>query len=174
MNFNIINIDTEGYIMKYLRNGLSDFFRNSAFKRSLLQLILFSTCSCATNTGIGVMSGGGLGAGFGGIVGGESGALIGSAAGILAGGLIGFGLDEQDRRIISRSSPRTMDRIDKGDPLTLNDVIKLSQNGVSDDAIISYLLSTRTPYDLSQTQIRRLQSSGVSQRVINCMIEIGH
>lgn len=145
-----------------------------ALQNLFLYLLLFSTSSCATNTGIGVMSGGGIGASVGGILAGGGGALIGSAAGILAGGLVGAGLDEQDRKIISRSSPRTMDRIDRGEPLTLNDVIKLSQNGVSDDAIISYLSNTRAPYDLSQTQIRRLQSSGVSQRVIDCMIDIGH
>lgn len=137
----------------------------------LLSLIGFLGASCSTNTGIGVISGSGLGAGIGGVLGGGGGALIGSAAGLLTGGLIGVILDEQDRKVISKSSPRTIDRIDRGEPLTLNDVIKLSQSGVSDEAIISYLSETRSVYDLSQTQIRRLQNSGVSQRVIHFMMD---
>ena len=82
-------------------------------------------------------------------------------------------LDEQDRKVMSQSSPRTVDRMDRMEPLTLNDVIKLSQGGVSDDAIIGYLNETKNSYTLSQTQIRRLQESGVSQRVINFMAATG-
>ena len=129
------------------------------------------TVGCTTNTGIGVISGGSIGAGVGGVLGGGGGALIGSAAGLLAGGLIGAALDEQDRKVISKSSPRTIDRMDRGEPLTLNDIIKLSQGGVCDEAIIGYLADTRSVYDLSQTQVRRLQNSGVSQRVINYMMQ---
>ncbi len=138
-----------------------------------LSMMIFLTASCSTNTGIGVFAGGSIGAGAGGIAGGGGGALIGTAAGVIVGGLIGAALDEQDRKIMSRSSPRTIDRMDRGDPLTINDVIKLSQSGVSDEAIISYLSDTHSTYTLSQTQIRRLQDSGVSQRVINFMAETG-
>lgn len=129
--------------------------------------------SCASNTGTGVIAGGVIGAGAGGIAGGGQGALIGSAAGIIAGGLIGAALDEQDRRVMERSSPRTVDRMDRGEPLTINDVIKLSQGGVSDDTMIGYMRDTASSYTLSQAQIRRLQDAGVSQRVINYMIDTG-
>ncbi len=135
----------------------------------LLSLIVFS--SCTTNTGTGIFSGGALGAGVGGISGGGGGALIGSAAGIVAGGLVGAILDNQDRKVMEQSSPRTVDRMDRGEPLTINDVIKLSQSGVSDDTIISYLQITKSIYNLSQTQVRRLQDAGVSQRVILFMAE---
>jgi uncharacterized protein YcfJ len=136
--------------------------------------ILFSIIaltSCSTNTGTGVFAGGILGAGIGGISGGGAGALIGSAAGLVAGGLVGAVLDQQDRKVMEKSSPRTVDRMDRGEPLTLNDVIKLSQGGVSDDTIIIYLRNTKSIYTLSQTQIRRLQDGGVSQRVIHFMAE---
>lgn len=126
--------------------------------------------SCASNTGTGVLAGGVLGASIGGIASGGKGALIGSAAGVIAGGLIGAALDEQDRRVMERNSPRTVDRMDRGEPLTINDVIKLSQSGVSDDSIIRYMTDTSSYYTLSQAQIRRLQDAGVSQRVINEMI----
>jgi outer membrane lipoprotein SlyB len=138
-----------------------------------LSVMPFLTASCSTNTGIGLFAGGTIGAGAGGLIGGGGGALIGTAVGLLAGGLIGAALDEQDRKVMSHSSPRTVDRMDRGEPLTLNDVIKLSQGGVSDEAIISYLTDTRSTYNLSQTQIRRLQDSGVSQRVINFMATTG-
>lgn len=142
---------------------------------TLASLILIGSTfqSCATNTGTGVIAGGVLGAGAGGIAGGGTGALIGSAAGVIAGGLIGAVLDEQDRRVIERSSPRTVDRMDRGDPLTINDVIKLSQGSVSDDSIIQYMRERGTAYNLTQTQVRRLKDAGVSQRVINYMIESG-
>lgn len=79
-------------------------------------------------------------------------------------------LDVQDRKVIERSSPRTVDRMDRGEPLTLNDVIKLSQGGVNDNHIIQYMQATHSSYHLSQTQIRRLQDAGVSQRVIDFMV----
>jgi uncharacterized protein YcfJ len=126
---------------------------------------------CTTNAGTGVSAGASLGAGAGGLIGGTSGALIGAAAGVLSGGLIGYGLDRQDRNVMEQSSPRTVERIDRKEPLTLSDVIKLSLSGVSDDTILRYMQETKSSYELSRTQIRRLQESGVSQRVLNYMID---
>ena len=131
------------------------------------------TTGCATNTGIGLFSGAGVGAGVGGLLGGGGGALIGTAAGALTGGLLGATLDEQDRKVVNRSSPRTLDRMQRNEPLTLNDIIQLSQVGVSDETIIQYLQETKSIYNLTQTQIRRLQDAGVSDRVIQCMEESG-
>lgn len=133
-------------------------------------ILLLLLASCASNTGTGVIAGTVLGAGIGGIAGGGRGALIGSAAGAIAGGLVGAALDEQDRKVMEHNSPRTVDRMDRGEPLTINDVIKLSQGGVSDDTIVRYMQETASFYSLSQAQVRRLQESGVSQRVINEMI----
>lgn len=135
-------------------------------------LLLFSI-SCSTKTGTGALAGGSLGALVGGAAGGGKGALIGGAAGVVAGGLVGAALDEQDRRVMERTSPRTVDRMDRGEPLTVNDVIKLSQGGVSDETILSYMDQMGSTYHLSQAQIRRLQDAGVSQRIINYMIDSG-
>lgn len=128
---------------------------------------------CASNTGTGILAGCTLGATIGGISGGSGGALIGSAAVVLAGGLIGAALDEQDKRVMQQSSPRTVDRMERGEPLTINDIIKLSQGGISDDTIINYVHDKKTVYNLTQAQVRRLQDAGVSQRVINYMISTG-
>lgn len=135
---------------------------------SLCMLALLT--GCASNTGTGLISGSTIAATVGGITWGGGGALIGSAIGLVAGGLIGVALDEQDRRVMQQSSPRTVDRMDRNEPLTINDVIKLSQAGVSDDAILSYMNEKQTIYNLTQAQVRRLQDAGVSGRVINNML----
>ena len=82
-------------------------------------------------------------------------------------------LDDQDRKVMEKTSPRTAERMDRGEPLTVNDIIKLSQGSVSDDTIIQYMQQMQTTYNLSQAQIRRLQDAGVSQRVVNYMIDSG-
>ncbi len=129
---------------------------------------------CSTNTGTGAIAGAGLGAITGGVAGGGQGAIIGGAVGAVAGGLIGAALDEQDRKVMERTSPRTVDRMERGEPLTLNDVIKLSQGGVNDSTILNYMQETESYYTLSQAQVRRLQDAGVSQRVIDFMVASGH
>lgn len=141
--------------------------------RYFIILITPFVVSCATNAGTGAFTGGLLGGGFGGLTGGGKASLIASAAGLVAGGVVGAVLDEQDRLVMQKNSPRTIDRMDRGDPLTINDVIKLSQNGVSDNTIMQYIQESLSFYSLSQTQVRRLQDSGVSQRVIKAMIELG-
>lgn len=142
-------------------------------KYILAACLAFIMMGCETKTGTGALAGGALGAGTGGLIGGGEGALIGGAVGALGGGLVGAALDEQDRKIMERSSPRTVERMDRGEPLTYNDIIKLSQGGVSDETIIRYIRETRTTYRLSQYHIRKLQQGGVSQRVINYMIDTG-
>ena len=128
-------------------------------------------CNCSTNTGTGAIAGTTVGAGAGALIGGGGGALIGSAVGLIGVGLIGAGIDEQDRKVMEKTSPRTVDRMDRGEPLTINDIIKLSQGGVTDEVIITYLRNTRSSYNLSQAQIRRMQEAGVSQQVIDFMID---
>jgi outer membrane lipoprotein SlyB len=141
-----------------------------------LTFLLFSTVlltSCATNAWTGVLAGSAIGAGAGGLTAGRNGALIGAAASAITGGIIGAVLDMQDRKVMEKSSPRTVDRMDRGDPLTLNDIIKLSQSGISDDMIVRYIKDTASTYNLSQAQIRRLQDAGVSQLVIDEMVDSG-
>jgi len=131
-------------------------------------------CSCTTNTGTGIIAGGIAGAGAGSLIAGGQGALIGGAVGAIGGGFVGAYLDDQDRKSMEKSSPRTVDRMDRGEPLTINDVIKLSQADVNDETIIKYIRDTGSSYNLSQSQIRRLQDAGVSKRVVNFMIDTGH
>ena len=137
----------------------------------VLCLTVIFLSSCSTNTGTWFFAGTALGAGIGGVSGSGTGALIGTAVGAVTGGIVGAILDHHDRKVIEKSSPRTLDRMDRGDPLTLNDVIRLSQGGICDETIIEFLKETKSVYSLSQTQIRRLRDAGVSQRVIYFMSE---
>lgn len=138
-----------------------------------LFVICFVFLSCQTKTATGALAGGALGAGTGGLIGGGKGALIGGAVGAIGGGLIGAALDEQDRKIMEQTSPRTVERMDRAEPLTVSDIIKLSEGGISDETIIRYIRDTGTTYTLSQAQIKTMQKAGVSQRVINYMIDTG-
>lgn len=82
-------------------------------------------------------------------------------------------LDRQDRKILNKSSPRTLKRMQSGTALTINDLIRLSQSGINDQTILAYLKETRATYELSQMQIKRMQDAGVSPRVVNYIIETG-
>lgn len=146
--------------------------REYTMKYIIAVILPILSASCATNFGTGIIGGATLGASMGSLSG-APGAIIGSAAGLIAGGLFGVALDSQERKVMERSSPRTVERMDRGDPITINDVIKLSQAGVSDDTIISYIVDSGSTYKLSNAQIRRMQDNGVSQRVINYMIDSG-
>ena len=105
--------------------------------------------SCQTKAQTGALAGGAIGAGTGAAISGSTGAIIGGAVGAVSGGIIGASLDEQDRQIMERTSPRTVERMDQGEPLTIGDIIKLSQGGISDDTIIKYIEKSKTTYNLS-------------------------
>lgn len=120
---------------------------------------------CETSTQTGALVGGTTGA-LGGALIGKSiggrtteGALLGGAIGALSGALVGKHIDEQTRA-----------RVQQGQPLTLEDVKVLSRAGVEDHLIISQINATRTVYILNSAQIIDLKDAGVSQRVIDHMI----
>ena len=139
-----------------------------AFPYSRFILLSLLLVGCNTNTGTGVLVGAGSGAMIGGLAGGGEGALIGVAVGALVGGAVGSYLDEQQQQKL-KSSPKTLQRMDRGEPLTIDDVIQLSVGGVSDQTIIRYLRDTGSMYTLNETQIERLRQAGVSPSVISYM-----
>lgn len=55
-------------------------------------------------------------------------------------------------------------------PLTVNDIIKMSQAGVQDDRIISEFRSCDQHFQLSKSDLVRLKNAGVRQRLIQAMI----
>ena len=125
-------------------------------------------------TGTGALTGGAVGAVSGAAIGGNrhggEDALIGAAVGAVAGGLIGNSLDQQQQERLRHQAPQTYSRVDQGQPLGVADVKALTQSGISDDVIISQIRNLRTVYHLSAADIIDLRDAGVSNRVIDFMI----
>jgi uncharacterized protein YcfJ len=125
-------------------------------------------------TGTGALEGGAIGAASGAIIGGPrnagAGALIGAAAGLIAGGLIGHSMDEQQQAQLREQAPQTYVRVEQSQPLSVADVKALAKAGVSDDVIISQIQISHTIFHLSSPDIIDLHSSGVSDRVVDFMI----
>ncbi|MCI5051619.1 MAG: hypothetical protein MRY21_00605 [Simkaniaceae bacterium] len=137
---------------------------------SSLVVCSFLLVGCETKTQTGILAGGVAGAGAGALIGGGQGALIGGAVGVVGGALIGSALDAQDRRYMEEHHPRTLQHIDNGQQLTISDIKSLSQAGISDNKIIELIDKTHSRYNLSSKQVIELQKAGVSQRVINYML----
>ena len=122
------------------------------------------------NTGTGALIGGATGAMIGAAADRNSGAgaLIGAAAGMIAGGLIGHSADQQQQYEDQRYAQRTYAPV--GNPPSLADIKAMAKAGVSDDTIISQIANTRAVYNLDANAIIDLNQAGVSQKVINFMI----
>ncbi len=93
--------------------------------------------------------------------------------------LVGCGLSDQqkaDYAAVARSgvSPAIYDKMVHGDPLSLNDIIALSQARVSDAIIIRYIRDQGTVYVLNGQDFDRLHQAGVSPSVIDDMARTGY
>jgi len=122
-------------------------------------------------TGSGALSGAATGAAIGAMAShsGE-GALLGGAIGAIAGGIIGHGMDAQQEAQIQAQAPQTYERIQQNEPLSVADVIELARAGVSDELIVSQIRNSRTVYQLSTAEIIALKDEGVSENIIDFMI----
>jgi uncharacterized protein YcfJ len=127
------------------------------------------------NTGSGALIGGVFGALTGAAIGGSrhggQDALIGAAAGALAGGLIGNSADREQEARLRAQAPQTYERVNQGSPLSLADVKALAKAGISEDVIVSQIRNSRTVFHLSAADIIDLRDSGVTDKVINYMID---
>lgn len=98
-----------------------------------------------------------------------------SKTGTGAGGaLIGASLDDNDRDNMQRQSPRTLKKIDNGEQLSTDDIKKMAKAGLSDNVIIDQIHWARSTFFLSTADIIDLKNSGVSQKVIDAMIQTGN
>ncbi len=129
-------------------------------------------------TGTGALIGGALGATSGALIGGGrgrggEGALIGGAIGAITGGLIGHVADQDEQARMRRPPPPPPPAIpvESVRPMTVADIKALAQGGVGEDVIITQIRNSRTVFRLSSADIIDLKSSGVSERVINFLIE---
>ena len=93
--------------------------------------------------------------------------------------LAGCGLSDQqkaDYASVQRSgvSSAIYDKMVHGDPLSVNDVISLSQARVSDSVIVRYIRDQGTVYALNGEDFDRLHRAGVSPSVIDFMARTGY
>ena len=93
--------------------------------------------------------------------------------------LVGCGLSDQqkaDYASVQRTgvSSAIYDKMVHGDPLSVNDIISLSQARVSDAVIVRYIRDQGTIYALNGQDIDRLHQAGVSPSVIDFMAQTGY
>lgn len=85
-----------------------------------------------------------------------------------------FALEDSDREALQKQSPATLSKIDQAQPLTVDDIKKMSQAGLSDTEIITQIDTTHSVFYLSTADIMDLKQVGVSQKVIDYMIKTGN
>lgn len=123
------------------------------------------------NTGSGALIGGATGALAGAAIGGRHGgpdALIGAAAGMLAGALIGSAADqERDAQMRAAAPPGYLPA---AKPMSLSDIKAMAKAGVGDDTIINQIQVSRTVFHLTASDIISLRKAGVSEQVVDFMI----
>jgi len=81
-------------------------------------------------------------------------------------------IDRTERNILVQRnvSPVVYDKMVRGDVLSLNDVIELSQRQVPPNVIIRYLRSTRATYMLDKQGLALLKQGKVCQEVIDYLL----
>lgn len=124
--------------------------------------------------GTGALTGGAIGVASGLLIGGRhhaaEGAIIGGAVGAVTGGLIGHSMDVEHQNRLLQQAPQTYTRVDQGQPMSVADIKALARAGVGDDVIISQIRSTRSSFQLGANDIIDLKQSGVSEKVLEFMI----
>lgn len=95
---------------------------------------------------------------------------VGAAVGALVGGLIGHGLDQEQEAQLRAQYPQTLQRVEQSQPLTVADVESLVRARVGDDLVISQIRNSRTVYQLKTADIIHLKNAGVSEKIIDFMI----
>lgn len=159
------------YLHTYMNTSLVKYLTGLALTSILAGCV--SPSGRPDNTGTGALIGGASGAAIGAIADRRNpgaGALIGGAAGLIAGGLIGHSIDQQNEARSYGPPPTAYPVAPPPQPLSLNDIKAMARGGVSDDSIISQIITTRSVYHLDANAIIDLKSAGVSDKVIAYVI----
>jgi outer membrane lipoprotein SlyB len=99
-----------------------------------------------------------------------AGAAVGAAVGALAGGAVGHGIDQAQDAQEAQLKAQAQQQVQNTQPLTIDDVISMSKAKIGDELIISQIRNSRTVYHLKTADIVALKRTGVSERVIDFMI----
>lgn len=76
----------------------------------------------------------------------------------------------QSMQTLKSLSVKTFEKIEKAQSLEVNDVILMQRSGIKSDAMIQVLISTKSEFKLTTTEVIRLQNEGVSFKVIKYML----
>lgn len=134
-------------------------------------ILLVPTMGCATHEGTGAAVGGLLGAGTGALIGkaaGNTGAgtLLGAGVGALAGAAVGNAEDRKEHREAVQAAAATSQG-----PMSIQDVVYLTQSNVHESTIIKQIQTSRTVFQLGSGDVVQLKNQGVSDNVINAMLD---
>lgn len=149
-------------------------------KHVLIGIVMLLACGCQTmsNTDAGVLGGGALGAGTGALIGSATGdtgagALLGGVIGAIAGGVTGSAVDRAEMRAENRAVQRIRYeqavQASQRPPVTIADVINMSNKGVADSVIIQQIQSTGSVFNLRPDDVIMLSQYHVSPAVISEM-----
>jgi len=80
-------------------------------------------------------------------------------------------LDVEEAARLRTQAPDTYTRVAQNQPLNSADIIAMAQAGVGDDAIIAQIHASHSVYHLSSSDIIDTHDAGVSERVLQSMID---
>ena len=138
--------------------------RRSSYLFVILAFVFVATGCQSNKTRVaeGAGIGGGLGAVVGGIIGYQSGHPLQGAA---IGGAIGAGTGA----VVGAQIKKPTQDAQTPAQLTMEQIITLTKQGVSNDEIISKIKAANPKYTLTADDLDYLRKQGVSQRVIETM-----
>ncbi len=139
-------------------------------RRGWLAVVLLLGCRSPYAADRGALFGGGVGAVSGAIIGNQlgstaGGAIIGAGVGALTGAAVGNAIDEVDARNQAHIQ-QTLGRPLPPGGVTVDDLIMMTQAGVTEDVIATHIQYHGMARPLATGDLIRLQQSGVSSRVI--------
>lgn len=82
-------------------------------------------------------------------------------------------LDLGERYRLKQNYPLTLNKINRGEKLQIEDIQNMTKAGVSDDAIIAQIKTSESVFYLTPKHLDELRQEGVSERVIQFMSETG-
>jgi hypothetical protein len=100
----------------------------------------------------------------------RAGVVVGGAVGAAFGGLVGHSMDEAQEAELRAQAPKTLERVEQGSQLRVEDVKALVQAGISDELIIDQIQNSKTIFHLTTVNIIDLKNTGASDLVIDYMI----
>ncbi len=79
-------------------------------------------------------------------------------------------LPDEDLQILMDHSPQILQKIKNPTPVSIDDIISLQQLGFTSDILIRIINHTGSRFELTTSDVLRLQAEGVPFKVINYMI----